>query len=78
MIVPSDRPKLKGSRTEATAEEFHAAVGAFMAGFGTWSVNEADKTLTRQIEGNLIPNVEGNGVWGRSDLSPISVNRIVS
>jgi hypothetical protein len=24
---PSDRPKLKGSRADATAEEFHAAVG---------------------------------------------------
>jgi hypothetical protein len=78
MQGPSDRPKLKGSRAEATAEEFHAAVGTFIASFGTWSVNEADKTLTRQIEGNLIPNVEGNGVWGRSDLSTISVNRIVS
>ena len=57
--APSDRPKLKGSRADATAEEFHAAVGTFVANFGTWSVNEADKTLIRQIEGAMIPNAEG-------------------
>ena len=56
---PSDRPKLKGSAAEATAEEFHAAVGTFRASFGTWSVNEADKILTRRLEGALIPNGEG-------------------
>jgi len=70
MIVPSDRPKLKGSRTEATAAEFHAAVGAFMAGFGTWSVNEADKTLTRRIEGALIPNVEGTEIGADQTCLP--------
>jgi hypothetical protein len=57
--APSDRPKLKGSRADATAEEFHAAVGTFAANFGTWSVNEADKTLIRRIEGALVPNPEG-------------------
>jgi hypothetical protein len=57
--APSDRPKLKGSRADATAEEFHAAVGTFAANFGTWSVNEADKILIRRIEGALIPNGEG-------------------
>jgi hypothetical protein len=57
--APSNRPKLKGSREEATAEEFRAAVGTFVANFGTWSINEADKTLTRPMEGALIPNDEG-------------------
>jgi hypothetical protein len=57
--APSGRPKLKGSRVDATAEEFHAAVGTFVANFGSWSVNEADKTLIRQVEGALIPNGEG-------------------
>ena len=31
----------------------------FTAEFGTWSVNEADKTLTYRHEGHLIPNAEG-------------------
>jgi hypothetical protein len=29
------------------------------ANFGTWSVNEADKTVTRHVEGALFPNIEG-------------------
>jgi hypothetical protein len=30
-----------------------------VANFGTWSVNEADKTLTQHVEGALFPNGEG-------------------
>jgi hypothetical protein len=30
-----------------------------LANFGTWSVNEASKTITRQLEGALFPSVEG-------------------
>jgi len=57
-----DRPKFKTSgiaRLEGTAEEFTAAVQSFGANYGTWSVSEADKTLTRRLEGALIPNAEG-------------------
>ena len=68
--IPSDRPKLKGSRAEATAEEFHTAVGTFMAGFGTWSVNETDKTLTRRVEGALIPNAEGTEIGADQTCLP--------
>ena len=57
-----DRPKFKTSgnaRLEGTAEEFTAAVRTFIANFGTWSVNEADKTLTLREEGALVPPYEG-------------------
>jgi hypothetical protein len=58
-----DRPKFKTSpgkaRSEGTAEEFTAAARTFGANFGTWSVNEADKTLTQHYEAALIPNNEG-------------------
>jgi hypothetical protein len=57
-----DRPKFKASdniRLDTPAAEFGEAARAFAANFGTWSVNEADKTLIRQYEGALIPNVEG-------------------
>jgi hypothetical protein len=30
-----------------------------VANFGTWSANDADKIITRHIEGALFPNVEG-------------------
>jgi hypothetical protein len=59
----ADRPKFKTSpgkaRSEGTAEEFTAAARTFGANFGTWSLNEADKTLTYRTEGSLIPNNEG-------------------
>ena len=54
-----DRPKLKESgsvRSDTSAAEFGEAARAFGANFGTWSVNEADKTLTRKYELALIPN----------------------
>jgi hypothetical protein len=70
MLGRSDRPKLKGSRAEATAEEFQAAVGTFIANFGTWSINEADKILTRRREGALIPNAEGTEIGADQTCLP--------
>jgi hypothetical protein len=58
-----DRPKFKATRnfrSEATVAEWAAAARAFGANFGTWSVNEADKTLIRQFEIALIPNNDRN------------------
>jgi Lipocalin-like domain len=55
-----DRPKLKSAiRLEATKEELAAAAMDFTANFGTWSVNESGKVLTRRFEGALVPNLEG-------------------
>jgi hypothetical protein len=54
-----DRPKFKDTtnlRLGATAGEFAAAARPFAANFGTWSVDEADKTLIRRYEIALIPN----------------------
>jgi hypothetical protein len=54
-----DRPKFK-SPAQATTEELAAATADFFAAnFGTWSVGEADKTLTQRFEGALRPNNEG-------------------
>jgi hypothetical protein len=54
-----DRPKFKASAFDTSDAEYGAAARAFAANFGTWSVNEADKTLVRQFEGALVPNNEG-------------------
>jgi hypothetical protein len=57
-----DRPKFKASgnfRVNTPAAEWGEAALAFAANFGTWSVNEADKTLLRRFEGALVPNNEG-------------------
>jgi hypothetical protein len=66
-----DRPKFKSSnpRLEGTAEEFAAAVRTFAAEFGTWSVNEADKTLIRGYEGALVANNEGREEKGSVSLA---------
>jgi Lipocalin-like domain len=56
-----DRPKFKTTgnvRFDTPAAEFGEAAREFLANFGTWSVNEGDKTLIRRYESALIPNLE--------------------
>ena len=52
------RPKTSAGRA-SPAEELKAVVAGVAANFGTWSVNEADKTFTGQRDGALFPNAEG-------------------
>jgi len=60
MIVGSSRPKFtSNSRLQGTPEENRAVVMGTIAAFGTWSVNETDKTLSMQIEASLFPNQDG-------------------
>ena len=60
MIAARDRPKLTVvNRVDAPAEQFKAAAQGFLANFGTWSVNEEERTITRHYEGALLPNYEG-------------------
>jgi hypothetical protein len=60
IFVRPDRPKFKANnRLKGTAEENKAAVQGTTATFGTWSVNEANKSLIRRIEGGLYPNQAG-------------------
>jgi hypothetical protein len=57
-----DRPKFRATRnfrSEATPAEWAAAAREFGANCGTWSVNEADKTLIRKFGIALIPNNDG-------------------
>ena len=58
----ADRPKFKTSgnaRLDTPAAEFGEAARAFVANFGTWSIDEANKTLIRRFEAALVPNAEG-------------------
>jgi hypothetical protein len=65
----SVRPKFNDP-DQPTTEERAAAQASFAANYGTWSVNEADKTLTVKFEGALVPNNEGNEVeWRPVSLS---------
>lgn len=61
VVGAPDRPKLKTTvRKDMPAAELGEAVRSFGANFGTWSVNEADKTLIRKYEIALIPNNDTN------------------
>ena len=58
--VDPARPKFaSNNRLQGTAEENKAVVQGTVAQFGTWSVNEADKTVVLHIEGGMYPNQAG-------------------
>jgi Lipocalin-like domain len=59
-ITRAGRPKFaSNNRTTGTADENKAVVAGSNAFFGTYGVNEADKTLTFRVEGSTYPNLEG-------------------
>jgi Lipocalin-like domain len=59
--VSSDRPKFaSNNRNTGTADENKAAMQGGLAFFGTWSVDEADKSLITRIEGSTFPNWDGH------------------
>jgi Lipocalin-like domain len=47
------------NRAEIPAEEYKAVAQGVIANFGTWSVNEADETITMHRDGALFPSLEG-------------------
>jgi hypothetical protein len=63
VVAARGRPKATTgpniSRADIKPEEYKALAQGVVANFGTWSVNETDKTLTRKAEGALFPNAEG-------------------
>ena len=62
IIVRSDLPKFASSKgDQGTADENKAVMQGMVAHFGTYSVNEADKTITTSVEGSWFPNLSGMG-----------------
>jgi Lipocalin-like domain len=59
-ITRSDLPKFAaGTADKGTADENKAVLSGFVASFGTYTVNEADKTVTTHVEGSVFPNLIG-------------------
>jgi hypothetical protein len=59
-ITRSDLPKFAAKTLDqGTAEENKAVLAGFIASFGTYTVNEADKTVTTHVEGSVFPNLVG-------------------
>jgi hypothetical protein len=60
MINRADLPKFTANRVDrGTAEENQAVMKGMIATFGTYSVNDADKTVMTQVEGGSFPNLHG-------------------
>ena len=57
----SDLPKFAGkSYRDGTPDEYKAVGQGMLVTFGKYSVNEADKTITTDIEGSSFPNLAGS------------------
>jgi hypothetical protein len=60
IIVNPDTPKFKANnRLKGTPEENAAAVHGTTATFGTWTVDEASKTINVRYVGSILPNQVG-------------------
>jgi hypothetical protein len=59
-IVRSDLPKFAATTSDqGTAQENKAVLAGMIASFGTYSLDEADGTLTTHVEGSSFPNLAG-------------------
>ena len=62
VIHRSDLPRFASNRVDqGTAAENKAVMQGLIVLFGTYSVNEADKTIITQVEGGSFPNLHGMG-----------------
>ena len=60
IFIAADLPKfVSGNRSSGTADENKAVVAGSLAHFGTYVVDEADKSFTFQIDRATFPNWEG-------------------
>jgi hypothetical protein len=59
-ITRSDLPKFAaGTADKGTPDENKAVLSGFVASFGTYTVDEADKTVITHVEGSVFPNLIG-------------------
>jgi Lipocalin-like domain len=59
-IMRDARPKFAGNdRLKGTPDEMKAAFQGMISHFGTYTINEADKSFTIRIEGSSYPNWDG-------------------
>jgi len=70
VITRADLPKFaSNNRTTGTAEENKAAVQGSIAYFGSYTLNDADKTLIIHLEGSTFPNWAGTDQKRTIELS---------
>ena len=59
VTLPAPPPAGANFRAEYTPEQYKSVAAGLFANFGTWSVNETNKTVTLHVDGALFPNIEG-------------------
>lgn len=67
-------PKLAGDRIATTPDESRAVARGVLSYWGTYSVNEADKTFTLNIERSSYPNQ--NGLQARRVVQSLSADEL--
>lgn len=61
IITRADLPRVAANnRNQATADEAKAIVSGSTAYFGTYTVNEVDKTVSLKVEASIFPNIIGS------------------
>jgi hypothetical protein len=73
MLLRSDLPKI-ASRTKGTPEENKAVVAGSIAMYGTYTVNESEKTINVQITGSTFARF--NGASGKRTIASISADEL--
>jgi hypothetical protein len=59
-ITRANLPKFAaGASDKGTAEENKAVLAGFVASFGTYTIDEANKTIITHVEGSVFPNAVG-------------------
>lgn len=75
MIFRSDVPRFASNNlNQVTPAEGKAAIQGMTANYGTWSIDEATKTLTTNIEAASAPNL--NGGTQKRIISSLSANEL--
>jgi len=60
MVMRGDLPKVASNNQQtSTADESQIIAHGSLAYYGSWTANDADKTLTVKIEGSTFPNFAG-------------------
>jgi len=74
-LIRPDIPKIASKdRLSGTAEEYRAVAQGFVSQFGTYSVNEAQGTLTLHVETSSFPNE--NGTDHERIITSFSANKL--
>jgi hypothetical protein len=59
-VTRSDLPRFGAKRMDqVTAEEYRAVMTGLVASFGTYTVNEAEKTVITHVQGSVLPDLVG-------------------